>query len=96
MGDEQMTRNVNGVEGGGHLSNINLLENRPVSVPAKNFHRVADAASRGKELSNAFLDKFRRVKPLQEYILQGGQRFCRPTTNEHLKGRRDTWHNFLR
>ena len=57
------TKKVNGTEGGGLSSN---------SVPARNCYRVTGELSRGDELPNAFLDRFRWLELLQKNILQGG------------------------
>ena len=65
--------NVNGEDGGGHLSTVDLLEPCPLfkalfyprrtPVPERNCYRATDDLSRGSELLNAFLDRLRWIGP---------------------------------
>ena len=68
---------------------------RRIPVPTGNCYRMTGELSRSNELLYAFLERSRRLKPLQENILQGGQHCCRSGPDKLLQGRRNTWYNFL-
>jgi hypothetical protein len=66
-----------------------------VSIPDKNDDRVIGELSRRNEPLNAFLDRFRRLEPLQVKILQRGQHSCCSAPSHLLQSARDTWRKLL-
>ena len=90
------SRDVNETEEG-ELPIIDLLRvvPRQGSIPDRNGDRVISELSRRNKLRNAFVDRYRWLKPLQENILQSGQHFCCSSPRELLQSGHDTRRNLL-
>ena len=63
--------------------------------PERNGDKVTRELPRGNERLNVFMEWLRWLELPHENILETGQHFCNPVTNELLQGGFNYWRKFI-